>query len=247
MNITLEVWRQVTPDSAGGFVTYTVADATPEMSLLELLDRLNADLVDHRIEPIAFEHDCREGICGCCGVLVDGVAHGPALNTPTCQQHLRSFVDGATIRLAPMGAAAYPVIRDLMIDRSALDRIIAAGGFVSTPTGSAPEANSIPIAKELADRAMDDAACIGCGACVAACPNASAQLFVGAKVSQLARLPQGQPERRARARSMAAAAALDFGACSDVGACRDACPAGISMDVIAALNREVLRASWSRR
>lgn len=247
MTLTVEVWRQAGPDTQGAFETHTVTDVAPELSLLELLDHLNADLVDKGIEPIVFDHDCREGVCGSCGVLVDGVPHGPKMNTPTCQQHLRSFADGDHVRLEPMHARGFEVIRDLVVDRSPLDRIIAAGGHVATPVSGAPEANAIPIGKAVAEQAMDHAACIGCGACVAACPNASAHLFVGAKVSQLALLPQGQPQRQKRVAAMTASADLDFGACSDVGACRDVCPAGVPLDAIARLNHERLRSILRRR
>lgn len=246
MKITVEVWRQAGPDTSGGFESHSVDDVAAEMSLLELLDRLNADLVDRDVEPFVFDHDCREGICGSCGVLVDGRPHGPELNTPTCQQHLRSFTDGDTIRLEPLHARGFPLIRDLVVDRTALDHIIAAGGHVTTPISGAPEANSILIAKPTAEQAMDHAACIGCGACVAACPNASAHLFVGAKVSQLSLLPQGQPERTSRVRAMTAVADREFGACSDVGACRDACPASVPLDAIARLIRERLRSTLRR-
>jgi len=246
MKVTVEVWRQAGPEAEGAFETYTVDGVTAERSLLELLDRLNADLVDGGIEPIVFDHDCREGVCGSCGVLVNGVAHGPEKNAATCQQHLRSFSDGDHLRFEPMHARAFPVIRDLVVDRSALDRVIAAGGHVATPVSGAPEANSILVAKETSEQAMDFAACIGCGACVAACPNASAHLFVGAKVAQLALLPQGQPERSRRVVAMTAVADIDFGSCSDVGACRDACPAGVPLGAIARLNFERLRSALRR-
>jgi len=247
MTLTIEVWRQSGPDSAGAFETHTVTDVAPQLSLLELLDRLNADLVDKGVEPLAFDHDCREGICGSCGVMVDGVAHGPRMNTPTCQQHLRQFSNGDHLRLEPMRASGFGVVRDLVIDRSSLDSIISAGGHIGTAIGSAPEANTIPIGKSVAEEAMDHAACIGCGACVAACPNASAHLFVGAKVSQLALLPQGQPEREERVVRMISSADETFGACSDVGACRDVCPALVPLDAIARLNHERLRALLRRR
>lgn len=247
MRIITEIWRQSGPEDPGRFEHHEIADATPAMSLLELLDRLNAQLVEAGADPVVFEHDCREGICGCCGLLVDGVPHGPEPNTPSCLQRVRSFADGQTVRLEPFRARDFPVIRDLMVDRAGLDRIIAAGGFVSTRTGSAPEANSIPIAKATAETAMDFAACIGCGACVAACPNGSAQLFLGAKLAQFSHLPQGAPERATRARSMAAAAASAFGGCSDVGVCAVVCPAGIPLEAVAAANAEVLKARLRRR
>lgn len=247
MRITIEVWRQSGPTDVGAFETYTLENVAPEQSLLELLDHLNADLVDRGIEPIAFDHDCREGVCGSCGVLVDGLAHGPLTNTPTCQQHLRSFSDGDHIRIEPLRARAFEVIRDLMVDRRALDSIIRAGGHIATPVGGATEANAILVSKPTAEQAMDHAACIGCGACVAVCPNASAHLFLGAKVSQLALLPQGQPERSERISAMSEAADAHFGACSDVGACRDACPAGVPLDAIARLNAERLRSVLRRR
>lgn len=244
MRVTVEIWRQAGPEAIGAFETHTVDDVSAGLSLLELLDRLNADLVDADLEPIAFDHDCREGACGSCGVLVNGRPHGPEDNTPTCQQHLRSFADGDHIRIEPMHVPAFPIVRDLVVDRNALDRVVAAGGHIATPVSGASEANSILIAKETAEAAMDYAACIGCGACVVVCPNASAHLFVGAKVAQMALLPQGQPERSKRVTAMAAAADADFGACSDVGACRDACPVSVPLDAIARLNRERIRSSW---
>ena len=246
MKLKLNVWRQKNRTEAGRMTNYTVDHISEDMSFLEMMDMLNEDLIKKGEEPVAFEHDCREGICGSCSMMVNGQAHGPERGATTCQVHMRSFTDGETVVIEPWRAAAFPVIRDLIVDLSAFDRVIQSGGYVSVNTGGAEDANAIPVPKPDAERAMDSAACIGCGACVAACPNASAQLFVGAKVLQLALIPQGQPERRARALAMSAAAAADFGACSDVGACRDACPAGISLDVIASLNHEVLAATLRR-
>lgn len=246
LRLIVDVWRQAGPDASGAFETYEVDDATPAMSLLELLDRINAQLVEADREPVVFDHDCREGVCGSCGFVVDGRPHGPEVNVPTCQQHLRSFSDGDHIMIEPFRAAAFPIVRDLMVDRSALDRIIAAGGYVSTVTGSAPEANSIPVAKPDAELAFDLAACIGCGACVAACPNAAAHLFTSAKVRHLAVLPQGAPEKTARALAMAEAMDAEFGGCSDVGLCARVCPAGVPISAIAAFNADVLRAKIGR-
>ena len=216
------------------------------MSFLEMLDVVNEELTGRGEEPIAFDHDCREGICGTCGMMINGVAHGPERATTTCQLHMRHFKDGDTIYIEPWRARAFPVLRDLMVDRSAFDRVIQAGGFVSAPTGSAPEANAVLVPKENADLAMDAAACIGCGACVAACPNASAMLFTAAKVSHLALLPQGQPERHSRVLEMVRTMDDEgFGGCTNIGECATACPKEISMDFIAMLNRDLLRASVS--
>jgi succinate dehydrogenase / fumarate reductase iron-sulfur subunit len=214
------------------------------MSFLEMLDVVNEELTAKCQEPIAFDHDCREGICGTCGIVVNGRPHGPRSRTTACQLHMRSFGDGDTLVIEPWRASAFPVIKDLVVDRSAFDRIIAAGGFVSVGTGSAPDGNAIPVPKENAEKAMDAAACIGCGACVAACPNASAMLFAGAKVSQLALLPQGQPERMLRVRRMVGVMdSLGFGGCTNHGECESACPKAIPLEVIARLNRDFLRAS----
>src|SRR5512133_3592861 len=246
MRIVLEIWRQKDAKDPGRFVTYEVPDVSEHMSFLEMLDVLNRRLVEKGEEPVAFDSDCREGICGMCGFLVNGVAHGPLRNATICQTHMRHFHDGETLRLEPWRAAAFPVLRDLCVDRGALDRIIAAGGYISIRTGSAPEANAILVPKTEADRAMEAAACIGCGACVAACPNASAALFTGAKVTHLGVLPQGQPERGARAVTMAAQARAEgFGHCTSIGECAGVCPAGIELDVISRLNRDFLRASLS--
>jgi len=244
VNLTLHVWRQKNATALGGFVTYEARDISPDMSFLEMLDVVNERLIVKGEEPIAFDHDCREGICGACGVVVNGAPHGPRARTTACQLHMRSFKDGETIVLEPWRATAFPVVKDLIVDRGAFDRIIAAGGFISAPTGSAPDGNAIPVAKENADLAMDAAACIGCGACVAACPNASAMLFTSAKVSQLALLPQGQPERLHRVRRMVAQMdAEGFGGCTNHGECEAACPKGISVSNIARMNRDFIRAS----
>ena len=244
MNLTLHVWRQKDTGRPGRFVTYAARDISPDMSFLEMLDVVNEGLIAKGDDPIAFDHDCREGICGTCGVVINGNPHGPRLRTTACQLHMRSFQDGDSLTIEPWRARPFPVLRDLIVDRGALDRIISAGGFVSVPTGSAPDGNAIPVPKENAELAMDAAACIGCGACVAACPNASAMLFVGAKVSQLALLPQGQPERYLRVRRMVAAMdEAGFGACTNHGECEAACPKGIKLDVIARMNRDFLRAS----
>jgi succinate dehydrogenase / fumarate reductase iron-sulfur subunit len=246
VNLTLHVWRQAGPAAKGRFVTYEAKDVSPDMSFLELLDVVNEGLIARHEDPIAFDHDCREGICGMCGLMIDGRAHGPQAATTTCQLHLRHFADGAAIRVEPWRARAFPVLKDLVVDRGAFDRIIEAGGFVSVRTGSAPEANAIPVPKPAAELAMDAAQCIGCGACVAACPNASAMLFVAAKVSHLGLLPQGQPERYDRvARMVETMDAVGFGACTNHGECMAACPKEISIDFIARLNRDYLRASRS--
>ncbi|HEY7563922.1 MAG TPA: succinate dehydrogenase/fumarate reductase iron-sulfur subunit [Acidimicrobiia bacterium] len=247
MNLTLQVWRQPGPDVAGAFHTYLVEDISAEMSFLEMLDVLNERLIVQGDEPIAFEHDCREGICGSCGVMVDGEAHGPLPGTATCQVHMRSFSDGATVTVEPWRAAAFPIVRDLVVDRSALDRIIAAGGYITAATGSAPDANLIPIPKDVADTAFAAAACIGCGACVAACPNSAAQLFTAAKVSHLNLLPQGQAERFIRVEKMVDTMEQYFGSCTNHGECEKACPKSISIDFIALLNADYVRAKLANR
>jgi succinate dehydrogenase / fumarate reductase, iron-sulfur subunit len=242
MALTLRIWRQAGPDQPGRFEDHAVDGLTPELTLLEALDVLNERLVARGQLPIAFESDCREGICGACGLVIDGQAHGPNARTTTCQLTLRDFRPGATVTLEPFRARAFPVIRDLIVDRSALDRLVQAGGYVSVRTGSAPEANGLPVARPAAEAALDAAACIGCGACVAACPNGSASLFVGAKLAHLNALPQGQPERRRRTRALLAAMdAEGSGGCSFHGECQAACPKGIGMDVISGLFRERLR------
>ena len=248
MRIKLVVWRQAGPATQGKFVTYVANDVTPEMSFLEMLDIVNEELITKGDSPIAFDHDCREGICGSCGVMIDGVAHGPMKGTATCQLHMRSFKDGDTIQVEPWRARAFPVIKDLVVDRSAFDRIIASGGFISANTGGAQDANSILIAKELVDQSMDAAACIGCGACVAACPNASASLFTSAKLSHLALLPQGQPERFRRTLSMVEQMEEEeFGGCTLHGECQEACPKEISIDNIVRMNRDYIRANLTKR
>ena len=244
MNITLKVWRQKNTNEKGRFETYKVEGVSPDMSFLEMFDVLNERLVSEGKEtPVAFDHDCREGICGMCSMYINGRPHGPNYGVTTCQLHMRSFKDGDTIVVEPWRAAAFPVIKDLAVDRSSFDRIISAGGYVSINTGNAQDANSTPIGKEIADQAFEAATCIGCGACVAACKNSSAMLFVGAKVSQFALLPQGQPERRQRAIAMVNQMdAEGFGACTNTGACSAECPKEIPLTVIARLNREFISA-----
>ena len=244
MDVTLVVWRQAGPGERGRMVSYPARDVSPQMSFLELLDVVNERLIERGEDPIAFDHDCREGICGTCGAVVDGVAHGPLAGTTLCQLHMRHFRDGDTIHVEPWRARAFPVVRDLVVDRSALDHVIQAGGFVSVNTGSAPEANAIPIGKDRAERAMDAAACIGCGACVAACPNASAMLFTAAKIAQLGLLPQGQPERWNRVRNMVTAMErARFGGCTNHRECEGVCPKEIKISFIAQLNRDLIRAT----
>jgi len=243
MRITLKVWRQASSEAQGELRTYHVKGVSPDMSFLEMLDVLNEDLMNAGEEPIAFEHDCREGICGSCGFMINGQAHGPDSETTVCQLHMRRFADGDALVLEPWRARAFPVLRDLMVERSAFDRIMAAGGYVSVNAGSAPDANAVLVPKVAADQAMDAAACIGCGACVAACPNAAAMLFTGAKVSQLALLPQGQPERERRVLSMTRQMdAEGFGNCRNHYECEAACPKAISVEVIARMNRDRLSA-----
>ena len=244
MRLVLHVWRQAGPEAPGKFVRYEATDVSPDMSFLEMLDVLNETLVARKEEPVAFDHDCREGICGSCGLVINGRPHGPQHATTACQLHMRHFTDGAEVWVEPWRARAFPVLKDLVVDRSAFDRIIQAGGFITARTGSAPEANAVPVPKRDADRAMDAAACIGCGACVAACPNASAMLFVAAKVSHLGSLPQGQPERYERVvRMVATMDEAGFGACTNHGECMAACPKEISVDWIAQLNRDLMHAT----
>jgi succinate dehydrogenase / fumarate reductase iron-sulfur subunit len=248
VNLTLHVWRQRSPQAQGQMVRYDAPDISPDMSFLEMLDVVNERLTATGEEPIAFDHDCREGICGMCGVTINGIAHGPQRATTACQLHMRHFADGDTLYIEPWRATSFPVVRDLVVDRTAFDRIIESGGFISTPTGGAPEANAVPVPKEAADLAMDNAACIGCGACVAACPNASAMLFTAAKVTHLGVLPQGKPERSSRVLAMVAKMdELGFGTCTNIGECAAVCPKEIPMESIAHLNRELVRASLRRR
>ncbi|HEV2641390.1 MAG TPA: succinate dehydrogenase/fumarate reductase iron-sulfur subunit [Candidatus Elarobacter sp.] len=243
MNVTLHVWRQQSPDTEGKLETYEATNVSPEMSFLEMLDVVNERLTMEGKRPIAFDHDCREGICGSCGMMINGVAHGPMKATATCQLHMRSFQDGDEIVIEPWRARAFPVIKDLVVNRSAFDRIIQAGGYVGVSTGGAPDGNDILVGKIAADEAMDAAACIGCGACVAACPNASASLFTAAKVTHLGKLPQGQPERERRAARMVEHMDLEgFGSCTWHGECQEACPKEISIDAIMQMNRDYMKA-----
>jgi succinate dehydrogenase / fumarate reductase iron-sulfur subunit len=246
MNLKLRVWRQANATAAGRIVDYDAPDISPDMSFLEMLDVVNERLIESGDEPIAFDHDCREGICGSCSLMINGAAHGPMKGTATCQLHMRSFKDGQLITIEPWRAKAFPVIRDLIVDRGALDRIIASGGFITAATGGAQDANSTLVPKVAADASMDAAACIGCGACVAACPNGSASLFTAAKISHLGHLPQGQPERYHRVLSMVSQMELeDFGGCTLYGECQEACPKEISIDTISRMNRDYIKAAVS--
>ena len=243
INLTLHVWRQKGPNQAGDFETYQAKDIDTDMSFLEMLDVINEELIEGGKDPISFDHDCREGICGTCGMVVNGEAHGPQALTTTCQLHMREFESGAELWIEPWRASAFPIVKDLMVDRGAFDRIIQAGGYISVRTGAPQDANETPIGKLTADKAFDAATCIGCGACVAACPNASASLFVSAKVSHLGLLPQGQPERATRVRKMVAQMdAEGFGSCTNHGECEAVCPKGISLEFIARMNRDHLKA-----
>jgi succinate dehydrogenase / fumarate reductase, iron-sulfur subunit len=247
MKLKLHVWRQRNPSDPGRMVAYE-AEANEHMSFLEMLDVLNERLIESGDDPIAFDYDCREGICGSCGFMINGVAHGPLPATTVCQLHMRHFKNGDELYLEPWRARAFPVVKDLAVSRTAFDRIIAAGGFVSVSTGSAPDGNAIPVPKESADRAMDAAACIGCGACVAACPNASAALFTGAKIAHLGLLPQGKLERERRALAMVRQTGQElFGNCTNIGECEAVCPKSIRLEVIAMMNRDFIRASWKQR
>jgi len=244
MKLKLKIWRQRNSSDKGKFVSYPVDSVNPEMSMLECLDVLNETLIERGEEPVAFEHDCREGICGSCGFMINGVAHGPERATTVCQLTMRHFKDGQELVLEPWRAKAFPPLKDLVVDRRSFDRIIEAGGYVSVSTGNAPDGNTIPIGKDLADHAMDAAACIGCGACVAACPNASSALFTGAKIAHLGLLPQGQIEQDQRALNMVAQMNIEaFGNCTNIGECTGACPKEISLEVIATMNRDYRRAS----
>ena len=247
MNLTVKVWRQDGPNVSGRYEEYPASGISPDMSFLEMLDVVNEHLTLEGQEPIAFDHDCREGICGTCGVMINGQAHGPQKGTATCQLHMRKFDDGDHITIEPWRAAGFPILRDLVVDRSAFDRIIEAGGFISVDTGSAFEANLTPIPKVAADASMDAAACIGCGACVAACPNSAGQLFTAAKVAHLALLPQGQAERWDRVESMVDTMESFFGSCTNHAECEAACPKSISVDFIAMLNADYVRAKWKNR
>jgi succinate dehydrogenase / fumarate reductase, iron-sulfur subunit len=247
MDLTLHVWRQAGPDVEGRFETYQATDISEHMSFLEMLDVVNERLIEEGKEPIAFDHDCREGICGSCGCMINGQAHGPQRGTATCQLHMRQYSDGDEITIEPFRATGFPVIKDLSVDRSAFDRIIEAGGYISVPTGSAPDANLVPVPKVDADLAMDAAACIGCGACVAACPNGAAQLYTSAKLAHLNLLPQGQPERHQRAERMVETMEEHFGSCTNMGECQAACPKDISIDFIAMLNRDYAKAKFRSR
>ena len=241
MDLTLRVWRQGGAAGPGGFKEYAATGISEEASFLEMLDIVNENLTLAGEEPIAFDHDCREGICGTCGLMINGQPHGPQQGTATCQLHMRKFSDGETIVIEPWRALAFPVIKDLVVDRSAFDRIVEAGGYISVDTGSAPDANLTPVPKEAADAAFDAAACIGCGACVAACPNSAAQLFTSAKIGHLNLLPQGQPERLTRTAAMVDTMEEYFGSCTNHGECESACPKGISLDYIAQMNKDYLK------
>ena len=244
MRIILHIWRQRNAQEKGRMVRYEVPDVNQEMSFLEMMDVLNEDLISRNEEPIAFDHDCREGICGMCGAMINGVAHGPLPGTTLCQLHMRHFKDGDELYVEPWRARAFPLVKDLVVDRSAFDRMIAAGGFISVSTGSAPDGNAVLVSKEASDLSMDAAACIGCGACVAMCPNASASLFMAAKISHLGLLPQGQPERDRRVVAMVAQANSElFGACTNIGECEAVCPKGIKLEMIARMNRDFLKAN----
>jgi succinate dehydrogenase / fumarate reductase iron-sulfur subunit len=246
-DITLKIWRQSGPDDSGRFESYRIEEISDEASFLEMLDILNEQLIAEGKDAVVFDHDCREGICGTCSLMIDGQAHGPQRGTATCQLHMRKFKSGDEIVVEPWRAAAFPIIKDLMVDRAAFDRIVEAGGFITAPTGGAPDANLIPIAKPIADAAMDAAECIGCGACVAACPNGAANLFTAAKVSHLNLLPQGQAERYSRVEAMVETMEQYFGSCTNHGECEVACPKSISLDFIALMNQDYRKAKFKNR
>ncbi len=246
-NLTLKVWRQSGPQDTGRFETHEVAEISDEASFLELLDVLNEQLINENKEAVVFDHDCREGICGTCSLMINGVAHGPQRATTTCQLHMRSFKSNDTIVVEPWRAAAFPIIKDLMVDRSPFDRIIESGGYITAVTGGAPDGNLIAVPKPVSDAAMDSAQCIGCGACVAACPNGAASLFTGAKIAHLNRLPQGQPERYKRAEAMVETMDEHFGSCTNHGECSAACPKEISIDVIALMNKDYRASKFKSR
>jgi succinate dehydrogenase / fumarate reductase iron-sulfur subunit len=247
MNFKLQIWRQKNADDKGGFVTYDIHDVSPDMSFLEMLDKLNEELTEKNMDPVAFDHDCREGICGMCGLVIDGTPHGPLPATTTCQLHMRTFErkSGGTITIEPWRAKAFPVIKDLIVDRSTFDAVIQHGGFISVSTGGAPDAHSLLVPKEASDLSMDAAACVGCGACVAACPNASAMLFTSAKIAHLGYLPQGQPERYTRVLDMVRIMDENgFGGCTNIGECSLVCPKEVTLDFIARMNRDLITASF---
>jgi succinate dehydrogenase / fumarate reductase iron-sulfur subunit len=246
-NITLKIWRQAGPDAPGRFEQHVIEKISDEASFLEMLDILNEQLIESGLEAIAFDHDCREGICGTCSLMIDGQAHGPQKGTATCQLHMRTFTSGDVITIEPWRARAFPIVKDLMVDRAPFDRIVEAGGFITAATGGAPDANLIPVPKPVADASMDAAACIGCGACVAACPNGAANLFTGAKLAHLNLLPQGQAERYQRAEAMVETMDEHFGSCTNHGECEAACPKEISIDVIALMNADYLKAKFKNR
>jgi succinate dehydrogenase / fumarate reductase iron-sulfur subunit len=246
-DIKLKIWRQSGPDEPGRFEHYLVPSISDEASFLEMLDVLNEQLISEEREPVVFDHDCREGICGTCSLMIDGQAHGPQKGTATCQLHMRQYRSGAEITVEPFRAAAFPLLKDLMVNRSAFDRIVESGGYITAETGGAPDANLILVPKPVADAAMDAAACIGCGACVAACPNGAANLFTGAKLTHLNMLPQGQPERYKRAEAMVETMDSYFGSCTNHGECEAACPKEISIDVIATLNQDYRKAKFANR
>jgi succinate dehydrogenase / fumarate reductase iron-sulfur subunit len=246
-NLTLKIWRQSGPETTGRFETYEIAQVSDEASFLEMLDILNERLINDGVEPVTFDHDCREGICGTCSLMIDGQAHGPQRGTATCQLHMRKFSSGDTIVIEPFRASAFPIVKDLMVDRSAFDRIVESGGFITAPTGGAPDANLIPVPKPVADAAMDAAQCIGCGACVAACPNGAANLFTSAKIAHLNLLPQGQAERYSRVEAMVETMDEQFGSCTNHGECEAACPKSISVDFIALMNKDYRAAKFKNR